>query len=51
MIEVQVEELRVALKDAVSADPPLTVEEMEDMVQQKKKAHELPEAEIIQVYH
>lgn len=51
VIEIQVEELRVALTEAVSSDPPLSPEEMEDMIQQKKKAHELPEAEIIQVFY
>lgn len=47
--EVQVEELRVSLTEAVTADPPHSADEILEMVQQKKKEQALPEAEIIKV--
>ena len=49
VIEIQVEELRGALSEAVTSDPPAAVEEIQDMIEQKKKAHDLPQEEIIQV--
>ena len=47
--EVQVEELRVSLTEAVAVDPPHSADEILEMVQQKKKEQALPEAEIIKV--
>ena len=43
------EELKLSLTEAINADPPLSVEEIIEMIQQKRKEQELPETEVIQV--
>ena len=45
--EVQIEELKNSLTEGITADPPLPVEEILEMVQQKKKDQDLPDAEIV----
>ena len=45
--EVQIEELKNSLTEAITADPPLPVDEILEMVQQKKKDQDLPDAEIV----
>lgn len=43
------EELKVSLTEAINADPALSVDEIIEMVQQKRKEQELPDTEVIQV--
>lgn len=47
--EVHMVELHQALSDAINGDPPLTVEEVIDLVQQKRKEQDLPDTEVIQL--
>ena len=47
--ELYMEDLKTGLTEAMNADPPLPVEEIIEMIQQKRKEQELPETEVIQV--
>ena len=47
--EIYMEELNLSLTEAINADPPLSVDEIIEMIQQKRKEQELPETEVIQV--
>jgi hypothetical protein len=47
--EVHVEELKTALVDAVTSDPPLPVSEVVAMVKAKKAECQLPDTDIIKV--
>lgn len=47
--ELYMEELKLSLTEAINADPPLSVEDIIEMIQQKRKEQELPETEVIQV--
>lgn len=47
--EVHMEDLKLNLTEAINSDPPLPVEEIIEMIQQKRKEQELPDTEVIQV--
>lgn len=48
--EVHMEDLRTSLSEAINADPPVPVEEIIELIQQKRKEQELPDIEVIQVH-
>ncbi len=47
--EAHMVELHQALSEAINGDPPLPVEEVIELVLQKRKEQELPDSEVIQV--